>query len=119
MSKEKQIQTILAIATGLIAFHFYTNNKWLLISGFVCLLIGLFSDFLTEKIAFLWLKLAEILGNINGKIILSLLFFLILTPMALLARLFGNKNLNLQKSNESHYTERNHLYEAKDLENMW
>jgi len=119
MKKEKQIQTMLTIAAGFLAFYLFTHHKWLLITAFVIMLIGIFSDFLTEKIALLWLKLAEFLGNINGKILLSILFFFILTPIALLAKLFGNRNMELKKENKSHYTVRNHLYTAKDLKNMW
>ena len=119
MKKEQQIQTMLTMAAGFLAFYLFTHHKWLLITAFTIMLIGIFSDFLSEKIALIWLKIAEFLGNINGKIFLSILFFLILTPIALLAKLFGNQNMELKKENKSHYSVRNHLYTAKDLKNMW
>ena len=37
----------------------------------------------------IWLKLGEILGAINSRILLSLLFFLIVTPVGWFKRLFG------------------------------
>jgi hypothetical protein len=67
-----------------------------------------------------WYKIAEILGAINGRILLSFVFFIILVPVALMARI-GKKNpLSLKReSKKSVFIDRNHKYEAKDLEQVW
>jgi hypothetical protein len=40
-----------------------------------------------------WLKLAHVLGTINGFLFLSIVFFLILTPLGFVLRLFGRDEL--------------------------
>ena len=49
-----------------------------------------------EKLAILfseaWMKFGKFLGDINSRIILSIFFLLILTPMAGLKRIFNSKN---------------------------
>jgi len=67
-----------------------------------------------------WAKIAEVLGTINGKIILSVLFFVFLFPIALLYRLMTKNPMAIRHSPEdSFYTERNHTYKKIDLEHPW
>jgi hypothetical protein len=47
------------------------------------------------------------------------LHFMVMTPFALLYRVFTKGNLGLKRKSESYYSERNHTYGAKDLENIW
>ncbi len=41
-----------------------------------------------------WMRLAQLLGAINSRIILSAAFYLLLTPLGLLTRLFGRDPLD-------------------------
>ncbi len=118
----KSIEAMLAISTGLSVIYFITENQYFLIASISIGLIGLFSSFLSKKIAWLWFKLAETLGRINGFILLSVLFFILLTPLAWLMRVFKKDSLKTRKEtfkNQSYYIERNHEYSAKDIENPW
>lgn len=55
-------------------------------------LIGVFSRFLSEQIDWVWTKLAWILSLIVPNIILTIIFYLFLFPIALLSRVFGKKD---------------------------
>ena len=44
---------------------------------------------LLEPVYILWMKLAKVLSWVNTRLILSILFYLILTPMGLVMKLFG------------------------------
>ena len=55
-----------------------------------------------------------ILGWIMTKIILTLLFYLLITPIGLITRLFGNDYLRLKESNSSSYW--NNRDSAKELD---
>lgn len=52
-----------------------------------------------------WMRLAEILGWINTRIILVIIFFLIVTPIGLLMRLFRRNPLESAGKDGSHWTE--------------
>lgn len=129
LNREKEIETILTICVGLVFIFLISERQLLagshkkaLLSVAVILgLIGMFSKKLTALIAMGWMKLSELLGAVMPKVILSLVFFFFLFPLALLMRLFSGKNLlQLKRSNEaSYYFTRNHKYTAKDLEQTW
>lgn len=120
MKKQNNKEIILTIVVGLMVFFYFFKSQWLFNTAIVIGILGVFSDFVAEKIAWVWLKFAEVLGRINSTILLSLIFFIFLTPIALLMRVFKKTDaLKLKKITGSVYDERNHTYTAKDLENTW
>jgi hypothetical protein len=119
MSNEKNLESILAITFGFLVLYLIFDIQAFLIVSFIISGIGLFSKYLSGKVAQAWLKFALVLGTINGKIILSLIFFLILTPMALIRRLFTKPVVKLKKEEVTMYTLRNHTYTGADIENVW
>ena len=72
-----------------------------------------FSSFLTP-IKRNWIKLGEILGRIIAPIVMSIVYFLVLTPISLLVRIFGKDLLKLKlKKSDSYWIKR-----EKDLGTM-
>ena len=56
-----------------------------------------------------WFALGQLMGRIVSPIVLGAIFFLILTPVAVMTRLFGRDELRLKrKSVESYWIERTH-----------
>lgn len=120
MKNQNHSKTILAIVVGLLAISFIFKIPVLVKIGLAIGLLSLISSFFEEKIAWAWSKIGLALGYINGNILLSIIFFIILTPIALVMRfLAGKDNLLLKKPKDSVFTIRNYKYEAKDLENVW
>lgn len=124
-SREKDLETILTLCVALVVIFFFTKQQhvFLLTLSVMLGLIGMFSKFLSAKIAWAWLKLGELMGFVMSKVILSLIFYVFLFPIALLSRIAnaGKDNLMLKKKrkDESYYFTRNHIFESKDLENVW
>ena len=120
MKKQNNKEIILTIVVGLLVFFYFLKLQWLFNAALILGILGVFFDFVAEKVAWVWLKIAEILGRINSTILLSLIFFVFLTPLALLMKVFKKSDsLKLKKVSGSAYDERNHRYTAKDLENTW
>jgi ABC-type nitrate/sulfonate/bicarbonate transport system permease component len=72
-----------------------------------------------RPLAILWFGLAELMGTVMSKILLSIVFFFVVTPIALLRRLFGKDSLQLRafkSAKQSAMVERNHTFVAADLE---
>lgn len=123
LTREKELETILTICVAMVVIFLVSKQHrhiWLTISV-VLGLIGMFSNYLTSKIAWAWMKLSEGMGAVTSKIILSFIFFVFLFPIAMLSRIFsGKSSLHLKKpAGNSYYFTRNHKFEAKDLENVW
>jgi hypothetical protein len=86
----------------------------------VVVLILLTKPVIFYPFTFIWLNLSDGLGKIMSKIILSLIFFVIVFPTAIMRRIIGKDTLMLKqfkKSNQSVFVERNHVYSKNDLIN--
>lgn len=120
LSKAKIKEAQLVIVAGLLVISYIFKLAILVKIAMVLGLIFVFVPFLGNRIVWFWFKLAEVLGWINSRILLSIIFFLLLTPLAFLSRLFSKDPLKLKKRpDDSVYRERNYKFVAKDLENPW
>ena len=52
-----------------------------------------------------WMKLGHILGWVNSRIILGLVFLIVLQPIALIMRIFGHDPLRTKKNTHKSYRE--------------
>lgn len=50
-----------------------------------------------------WMKLGELMGKVVSPVVLGLIFFVLITPIALVARLLGRDELRLRKANLTSY----------------
>jgi predicted membrane protein len=119
-SKEKKYETILAIILGLLVIYWFTEIRWLVTVCLALATIGVLWSTGAGWITYIWLKLSHVLGWVMSKVILGLVFYVILVPIALLSRIFNKDSLKLKKNKTGgYYTDRNHEYCAEDLENPW
>lgn len=125
MNRQKHLETILVLVLALgIAFWMVHVKKpvlgnYFLLSAFLLGIIGVFIPYLAEKIDWLWMKLAQAMGAVMGKVILSIVFGVIVLPMALLVRAFGKTGIKRKEEGESYYTQRNQEYTKETMENVW
>lgn len=117
----KVIQTIstLAFVCLLVGVIFKVNA--LLYAALCLLFIALFIKKLSIIIASGWLKFANFLGVINTKIILSLVFYGFLTPIAFFYRMTHGDFMLLKRNpqKKSFYEVREYTYKSEDLEKLW
>jgi len=77
---------------------------------------------LYRPIAVVWLGFSDLLGAVVPKILLGVVFFLVVTPIAVLRRLFGKDSLKLRAFKagaDSVLLERNHKFVARDMESPY
>ena len=66
-----------------------------------------------------WFWLSEALGTVMSRVILTIVFFGVITPIGLLRRLFSRKRMLMErwkKDKESVFTVREKTFSAADLE---
>ena len=83
---------------------FYTGQVVFIILGIFLILFGaLFPKFLKSVYRY-WMTAAFVLGWFVSRFLLTILFFMVLTPIALIAKLFKKEFLNLNyKQNQQSY----------------
>ncbi len=80
-------------------------NIYFIAISITFLILGLINSKLLSPLNKIWIKLGEILGIIISPIVMFLVYFIILTPVSLIVRLFGKDLLGLKffKKNESYW----------------
>ena len=119
MNREKNIETCLVLATALVIFYCFNGSTYILYAAIVIGIIGLFFDTIAGWITKAWYKLAEVLGAVMSKVLLSIVFFVFLFPIAMLYRLFNKDNLQLKRNSDTYWVKRDHQFVKKDLEHPW
>jgi hypothetical protein len=112
-------ETCTVIAVAALLFYFLLFNYTFLL--FISVLVGasgLFIPFLRKWIHMAWMQLAHIMGWVMSKVILGLVFYLFLTPIALLKKVFSRKGSksDLIKSNWHH---RKQWFTLQELKKIW
>lgn len=83
-------------------------NFYFLIASGIFLILGIFNSKFLTPLNKIWIKFGEILGLIIAPIVMSLVYFVILTPVSLIIRLFGKDLLGLKflKEKETYWIKR-------------
>jgi hypothetical protein len=119
-NKLKAKSTILVIVVGFIIIYAYSKNFNFLKVSIIIGLLGVISDKASLFIDRIWFKISFILSLIIPNILLGSIFYLILFPIALLSRLFGNKDpLNLKNSLKTLFINKDTNFKAKSFEQPW
>jgi len=114
------VRTCLTITVGFILIYKMTQAPVFFWIAFTTGLGSLLSDNISRGIHFVWLKLASLLSMIVPNVLLSVFFYFILFPIALLARLFGKRD-PLMLKNRTTSVFKNHAgkFERASLEKPW
>lgn len=118
--KSDPVKTMLVITTGMLIVYVVTKWEATLIIALVIGLIGVFSTYLSKKVEFLWMKLAWILSLLIPNILLTIIFYLLLTPIAFLAKLTGKEDpLLLKNKGSSTFKKYEKNFNADSFKNPW
>lgn len=118
-SKVKSLETLLVLTGALIIVFWISPKKIYLLIALLFILIGIASPYISDKISWAWLKFAELIGAVMSKVMLSVIYYIFLVPIALIYRLTQKNPLFLKRHKDSYYIERNKQYTPKDIENIW
>jgi hypothetical protein len=120
ITKARQMETMAVFALVFLLIRLKSSHQVFEYLAIASLVIALFVPPLARIITTVWLKLSQLLGHVSNRVILTIIFYLFLTPLAFLYRLF-TKNPLRQSSKESgsYYCDRNHTFSKADLEKLW
>ncbi len=119
MVKSSNRSTLLLLTTACIVFYFIFKTSWLLYIAACIGLMGVLSDYLGNLIVAVWDKLSQILGLIVPSLILIIIFYCVLYPIALLSRLSRKDVLMLDKHRDSFFVIRKQQFSSTDFEKTW
>jgi hypothetical protein len=116
------VGTVLLIIAGLLFWKEKESFQLFLAIGTVLFVTGIAIPFTLKPFYWVWMVFSIILGWFMTRVILSLLFFVIITPIGLIARSFGKQFLDL-KWNKTDNTYWNHhsdsIFEKENYEKQF
>lgn len=128
MKVKKDIRDILVmiigfwVISGVLYFKGKTQPSEIMFAtitviGIISLIIKKIRDLVLKG----WFLIAQALGWVNSRILLTTIFYLILFPTSLIKRIFSNKDDLMLKDSDrkSTFTERNHTYVKRDMKYGW
>jgi hypothetical protein len=118
MTKDQSRDTGMAMVLLFLIVFIRTRRNGFLLAAFALHIINMIVPRIYAPVAVVWLGLSHVMGTVMSKILLSILFFGVLTPIGFLRRLFGKDSLKLRAfkaSDESVMLVRNHLFVSRDI----
>jgi hypothetical protein len=119
MKTDTSKSTILIISMGFLALYLLFSWQWAVIVSLIVGVVGIISSFLSKKIEWGWMKLAQFMGYIIPNILLSIVFFLFLFPISLFSKLFSKDPLMLSKTYKTYFIDINKEIDKKSFEKIW
>ena len=105
----------------LICFQFWKVQIWLALA-IAFLVVAMTYPLIFQPFAKLWFGLSTLLGTVVSKIILAILFFAVVYPIALVRKAMGKDSMRVkdwQAGRSSVFRVREHRFTAEDLEHPY
>jgi len=107
IGSNKSFGIVFAVVFGLIAFWPLIKGNdirlWSLIISIIFLVLGMINSKILTPLNKLWFKFGIFLGNFIAPIVMSIIFFLVVTPTGIIMKLLGKDLIKLKKNNEKSY----------------
>jgi|TARA_B100000780_G_scaffold208337_1_gene148514 hypothetical protein len=87
-------------------FPLFKDNNiriWAIIPAIIFLILGSLNSSILTPLNKIWFKFGILLGNFISPIVMGIVFFAVVTPTALLMRIFGKNLLGLKRNNKASY----------------
>jgi|TARA_B110000027_G_C16117033_1_gene300686 hypothetical protein len=112
ISSNKSFGIVFFIVFLIIALYPLTAQEniriWSLIISFLFLILGLLNSRFLTPLNKVWFQLGLFLGKIVSPLVMGIIFFFVVTPIALMMRFLGKDLLNLRfNKNNSYWIKKN------------
>jgi len=121
MDRIETFKTITILSIALLAGCLVFHAKWLLWAAIILLIGATLETGITTSLANYWIIFAQVLGNINSKIIISMIFYIILTPFAVIYRLSHKTDVDrfFGRQRGSYFDDKRSTYDKGYFEKPW
>ncbi len=118
ISKDQAKDTGMAMVLICLIVAYFYNNTFVIVS-IILLLINMIVPQIYRPVAFIWFGISNILGTMMSKVILTIIFFVLVTPVGLLRKIAGADSLQLRKwkkDSSSVFEIREYEYQPEDVD---
>jgi hypothetical protein len=109
----------MAMVLLLLIVYGYTKRQGFFVAAIVLHVLNMTAPKAFRQVAVAWLGFSHLLGTVMSKIVLSIVFFLVVSPVAIIRRLMGKDAMRLRAfkaGDDSVMVRRDHAFVASDIE---
>ena len=115
----KSALLVAAVLLAIAAWNLYRGRTTVVIIfgvlGALLVVAGLFIPVAARGFHNAWMRFAAVLGHVNSRILLTLMYYLVMTPYGLVSRLVGRDPLRRRgKGGETYWVERKHTRQGRE-----
>ena len=112
ISSNRSFGIVFSIFFSLVGIYLLLNNSpvyyWSFLISLIFLILGLLNSKILGPLNQVWFKFGILLGKVVSPIVMGIIFFLVITPIAILLKIFGKDVLKLKlNNNETYWIEKN------------
>ena len=113
------METVLVLVLAMLLLYWLKRrDAWLIAAGAVGI-VSVVVPGVAGAIHWGWTRLSLLLGEVMSRVLLTVVYFVILMPLALAARWMGRPAIRRKPGGSSYFTERNHQYSKEDISHPW
>ncbi|MFY0593905.1 SxtJ family membrane protein [Roseivirga sp.] len=117
---------VLGLVAGLLAIYFYLLTfrdeevRELLLIICLIALLSVLSKHVAHYISWVWMKFGSLLGKINGTILLSIVYLIVVTPIGWIKKLVSpGSQFSPKTEAKTAFVERDKTFTKVDIEEPW
>ncbi|MBI3519109.1 MAG: hypothetical protein HY062_07095 [Bacteroidetes bacterium] len=115
----KEMKSVLAICLAMILCYLKFQSYYFLVIAGILVITSILYNPAVIFIHKYWMKLALTSSRLMQPVIFSIVFFVILTPLALLQRLFAKNAIQLKNNSATTFVEVKKKFNSNHFENPW
>jgi uncharacterized membrane protein len=119
ITKDQNKDTGMAMVLLLLLLSVGLKRHGLMLAAIAALLVNMTWPTFYRPVAIVWLGLSTLIGTIMSRVLLTVVFFVVVTPIGIARRVFGSDSLRLKAfraSEDSVMLERNHTFTGEDIQ---
>ena len=119
ITKEQAKDTGMAMVLISLLIWCWCHNDKLILLAIILLLLDMITPNIFRPVGYIWFGLSNLLGTIMSKVLLTIVFAVLVTPVGIFRRLTGADTLYLKqwkKSTDSVFKVRDHEFEPEEIE---
>jgi hypothetical protein len=118
-TREQARDTGMALVLVLLIVWFFRRRDGYIVAALVVQVVTMAAPQVFRPLAVVWFGISHVMGAVVSRVLLSIVFFVVVTPVGLWRRLTGADSLQLKAfggGRDSVMRTRNHTFVGKDLE---
>ncbi len=122
MTHRRRLEGLLSLGLVLLILSIVLDLRQLVTAAAVVIFLSLASETISTLVSAAWWGLTGLIGRVVSGVLLALVYFIIVTPMGLVRRLFGQGPPSLRplpRDGEPALEVRDHPFGPADFERPW